>query len=273
MFLCETCSHNTRGAFLLSLEETSSSFYNQREPLDLTLGLRAELQSAAGMEHTEPTTADVAIAATSGAGALMYLFKVHQSPNGLRTTHKTTATLALALFTAQRNGMTPLGIKLSLALSLSSLGDYFLAIEDTETNFLRGLGSFLMAHLLYISMLAPKSSGYEMVTSDLFRTASFVILASTAPVLNYLMFWRVDPKLRIPILVYSAVIFVMFSSALCVEDSVVVRGAVLFTVSDCLLATDRFLLGPESKLARPMQYAVWVFYYLGQALLAIGLSE
>ena len=203
----------------------------------------------------------------------MYLFKAHQSPNGLRTAHKTTATLALAVFTAQRNGVTPAGITLSLALALSSLGDYFLAIEDTDANFLRGLGSFLVAHLLYISMLMPRTSGYEIVTSDLFRAASFVIMASTAPVLNYLMFWRVESKLRIPILAYSAVIFVMFSSALCVEDSVVVRGAVSFTVSDCLLATDRFLLGPKSKLARPMQYAVWVFYYLGQALLAVGLSE
>lgn len=209
------------------------------------------------------------ILAASLFQATYFLFNVRRPVGVLRTVSKSGATAFLAILTTRGNG----GALLPLALMLGSLGDYFLAGSDTNENFLRGLGSFLLAHVLYIKILLDNSSGRELLFSDSSRLAILVIFALLAPGLNYLILLRVTPDLRIPIAGYSAAIFGMLVAALCVEETRVTSGAVLFTLSDSLLATDRFLLPKGSKHAVWMQYGVWVFYYTGQLLLALGLSS
>lgn len=208
------------------------------------------------------------ILAVSVLCAVRFLFNVRQPLSASRTASKTIATVSLSLFALHCNGPT----LIPLSLGLAALGDYFLAISDTDSNFLRGLSSFLLAHLVYIKLLLSQSSGVELLLSWWPRLALLLLMSLVAPTLNYLMFTRVARKLRIPVAVYSVAIFAMFVSALCVKDAKVTSGAILFTFSDAILATDRFLLPRGSEHAAWMQYAVWVLYYLGQLLLTLGLS-
>lgn len=206
--------------------------------------------------------------ATSVACAVLFVLEVRQPPTAYRTTSKTASTACLALFALQTNGATPL----ALSLGLSALGDYFLAITDTNTNFLRGLSSFLLAHLLYVKILCSKSAGVELLLSSSSRQAILLVMAVVAPGLNYIMFARVASGLRVPVMVYSIAISAMFVSSLCVEKQSVTSGALLFTLSDSFLAIDRFVLPRDSKHATWMQYAVWILYYMGQLLLTLSLS-
>lgn len=215
-----------------------------------------------------PMVFEQVLLATSVLHSMVFFANVRRPQSKLRTLAKTNATASLALFAAHRDGVGAL----PLALALGSLGDYFLAIRDTDENFLRGLGSFLLAHLLYIKMLLDKTSGPTLLFSQSHRLLALSAMSLLAPGINYLIISRIVPGLRIPVVVYSVVIFGMFAAALCVEEPQVTSGAILFTLSDSILATDRFLLSPESKHAAWMQYAVWALYYMGQLLLALGLS-
>ncbi|KAL2174442.1 YhhN-like protein [Thermothelomyces heterothallicus CBS 202.75] len=82
---------------------------------------------------------------------------------------------------------------------------------------------------------------------------------------------RIDQGLRPPVVLYSLTILVMALTALTVDSSRVVAGSLMFSASDAILATDRFLVSQASSHRAWMQPAVWVLYYFGQLLIAVGL--
>jgi uncharacterized membrane protein YhhN len=65
-------------------------------------------------------------------------------------------------------------------------------------------------------------------------------------------------------------IFVMAITALMLDSNQVILGAVMFCSSDSILAAERFLVSPTSFHRSWMRYAVWVLYYGGQLLIALG---
>ncbi len=76
--------------------------------------------------------------------------------------------------------------------------------------------------------------------------------------------------LAVPVALYVVAITVMATSSIGArfESYSIPFGAVLFVVSDAILATDRF------RAAVPLRdYAVWCTYYAGQFLIATGSAK
>ena len=216
------------------------------------------------LQHVEPL--DAALLATSITSALLYLINVRSQPSTSRMLSKTSSTALLAILAARRFSPTS---PLVPALALGSLGDAFLAWPGEE-NFLRGLSSFLVAHLFYIALFSQAGGGLGAIRAESWRqgVAGFMLLL--APVMGSLLVPRVAAKLKVPIMVYSTVILGMVFAVLTVKDDVVVLGAVMFAVSDSVLATDEFLVPEGSVHHGWMQYTVWILYYTGQLLIALG---
>ena len=75
-----------------------------------------------------------------------------------------------------------------------------------------------------------------------------------------------DRALRVPVAVYSLAIASMVASAIASASTVAIVGAVLFLVSDMLIAWNRFV---DSRPWAPL--AIIVTYHLGQLGLATAL--
>lgn len=217
----------------------------------------------------ELTSPDNLILAVSLTCALLFWINVRNPPSLPRTAAKTASTALLSCLSAARRGPT----LLSLALALGATGDAFLAWSDGDAAFLGGLSSFLAAHVLYIKLFVEVGGDTSLLLAETWRTSLAVGMGLVAPGINVLLMPKISGKLRGPVAAYSAAIFLMFMSVLTVSNRQVVTGALLFTTSDVILASDRFLLSPQSAHRPWMQYAVWGLYYSGQLLIALGLAE
>lgn len=199
------------------------------------------------------------------AAAAIYLFAL-ESPQSLRrTVIKTLAVGLLAVLALLQNGP----MLLVLALIFSALGDALLSRRGDHW-FLAGLASFLAAHAFYISLFAASGGGTEPVLPDGWRAMIAIVMALFALAMVALLWPRVPPKMRLPIMVYAAAIFVMGLSALTMNSGMIVAGAILFMISDGILATERFLVPAVSRHRAWMHPAVWITYYGGQLLIVLG---
>lgn len=152
---------------------------------------------------------------------------------------------------------------IAAGLLLSMVGDLFLGLP--RDRFVAGLGSFLVAHLLYIGAFTARS-GWQWALPAL-----GVALAYGALMLALLL-PRVQGTLRVAVALYMAVILVMGWQAAGLWQGVgdrasafALAGALAFIVSDSVLAWDRF--------RRPLAVgapAVMITYYLAQWLLALS---
>jgi len=147
-------------------------------------------------------------------------------------------------------------------LSFSLLGD--IALMFPEKWFTAGLIAFLAAHVFYI--LAFKPGPGHHVSTGLFLPFVFYGL---------LMFFILAPglgKLKLPVLVYVAAITIMagFAAGRFVDRGglrplLAFVGAVLFLVSDSVLAYDRF-----AKKIRVAQIIILGTYFPAQLLIALS---
>ncbi|KAJ6442496.1 YhhN-like protein [Purpureocillium lavendulum] len=219
-----------------------------------------------GVELQRLLAADAVILVASVGAALLYAILLRATPSNSRMLSKAASTALLALFAAVRGD----AWLLVPALGLGSLGDAFLAWPG-EKAFLRGLGSFLVAHLFYIALFVQIGGGREQIFAESWRKGLATSMLALAPVMSVMLVPRVPSALRVPIIVYSSVILVMVLCVLTIENSQVVTGAVLFALSDTILSTDEFLVPADSPVRPVLQYSVWVLYYSGQLLIASGL--
>jgi uncharacterized membrane protein YhhN len=159
---------------------------------------------------------------------------------------------------------------LLLAMVLSLAGDVLLMWEDY---FLSGLVAFMLAHILYI--FAYRQHRHEETENALAglqraRLAFPIILGGTGLIV---VLYPVLGGLRMPVIIYGAVLTLMALSALFrygltspASFWMVFGGAVLFMISDSLLAVNRFLT-PLSQAATYIMAA----YILAQFLIVKGL--
>ncbi len=146
-------------------------------------------------------------------------------------------------------------------LIFSLLGDLFLLYPDRYFN--NGLYSFLIAHILYILAFNQNVNSYYSVIA-------LPILIYMAVVLKYLL-----PRLggmKYPVIIYMLVISAMvysawnnsiyFSNGL----SLILTGAVLFAISDTVLAFNKFY--KKFKLAEPIILST---YFIAQLLFALSI--
>mgnify|MGYP001589283833 CR=1 FL=1 len=148
-------------------------------------------------------------------------------------------------------------------LFFSLLGD--IALMFAEKWFTAGLVAFLTAHVFYI--LAFKPGWGHSISAGIF--IPFILY-------GLLMFFILAPKLgpmKLPVLVYITAITIMagFAAGRFVDRGgtrplLAFAGAVLFLVSDSVLAYDRF-----AKKIGPAQAIILGTYFPAQLLIALSI--
>ncbi|MCT4559719.1 MAG: lysoplasmalogenase [Pelagimonas sp.] len=187
----------------------------------------------------------------SAVSALAYgLMLVEAQPSLHRSIVKTlpVGLLSLAALWAGAWGV-------ALALALCAAGDWFLSF-DGEPAFLAGLIAFALGHV-----------GFIVVKLPLWQDIPWGAIAALGAVAISTRFWLLPytGKLKLPVAVYVVLISGMGVMAWAQEDWLIRLGATSFVLSDCLLALGLFRSAPHTS--RPL----WVFYWLGQAGLFLGL--
>lgn len=156
---------------------------------------------------------------------------------------------------------------ISWGLVFSWIGDVLLMFEGKDPLFfMGGLGAFLTTHVLYIFAFktAVTDSSKSIFKTRILAIFPFVLIGG-------FMYYSLYPNLgdlKIPVFVYTAVIATMVIFALNRIGSVnmasfrlVYYGAIIFMVSDLLLAINKFL--------SPIEHAG--VYIMGTYILAQGL--
>lgn len=202
----------------------------------------------------------------SCAAALLYGTMAGAPPRLARSAVKTLAVALLAVLAGMSGGP----LLLVVALTLSALGDLFLS-RDGDRPFLAGLASFLAAHLAYIALFAILGGGFATLAMAPSRAVAAIAAILLGLGMLALLMRRVGPELRLPVTAYVVAILAMVITALTLDAPLVIAGALLFMLSDALLATEKFLLPAISLHREWMRYAVWGLYYLGQMAITLGL--
>ena len=142
-------------------------------------------------------------------------------------------------------------------------GDVALMFQP-KSAFLMGLVSFLIGHVVYTAAFIYYN---QIWTQNYIVTGIIVVLG----VLIYAYLYSGLTGMKIPVLFYMLVISVMLNSAITTfyseffnvfQASALTTGALLFYISDVILAVNRF--------KKPLRYNRFslVFYYSGQFLIA-----
>lgn len=157
--------------------------------------------------------------------------------------------------------------QITLALLFSAVGDYF----GSCGNFLAQMGSFALAHVMYIvyfidryftkverdRKLTPKMKGYLAMVV-------FCTLALLTVVCSRIVPAAEPGIIRTGVTVYACLISTMMLLALLQRSSLFALGAVIFVFSDFILAWNIFV-----EPVPYSQYLIMVPYFLAQWLLFI----
>ena len=154
------------------------------------------------------------------------------------------------------------------AIILSLAGDVFLMLPesamDPELSFVAGLGSFLVAHVLYVvgMVLLGVSGGWLVI-----GTVAAVLVIVTVGRRVIAGARATDRRLFAPVMAYVVVIAVMIATSFGTGIIVGIVGALLFGFSDSVIGWTRFLREfPHSRVV------VMVTYHLGQVGLVLALA-
>jgi uncharacterized membrane protein YhhN len=209
-----------------------------------------------------------ALAALGLAAAVAYgVYFLRRPPTWLRAGVKTLAIGAPAAGFIIAGAPFPL----VLALVASALGDFFLAF-DKKWVLPLGILSFLIAQLVYFVIFtaiwffsgdnSPLWPRYLAMGALIATTIAFLIWM--APRLGWMAFGVVP---------YSIAITGMAAMAMWLpwDGWPAMVGAVLFVVSDFVLATELFRLPQDASVQRVTAPVVWWTYVAAQALIVAGI--
>jgi len=148
------------------------------------------------------------------------------------------------------------------ALAFCIAGDVFLMLPRDA--FVPGLASFAVAQILFtISFATGETSGSRLVVGVVVAGLAAVVLAR-----RFVGAMRSSGhgELVVPVVVYVVVISAMAVAAIAGGSAVAIAGAVVFMVSDSLIAESRFVR------ARPWHpVGIMVTYYVALTGLVLGL--
>ena len=155
------------------------------------------------------------------------------------------------------------GYLIIAGLVFSLLGDIFLMLPKDK--FVQGLASFLMAHIFYIVAF---SSGF----------GPFLEIGYLIPAVIYtsVFLWILLPKtgkMKIPVLIYALVLMIFLWQALGrfyylgnQASLFIIIGAVLFVISDTILAYSKFV-----KNIRMSATLIHTTYWGAQVFIALSI--
>jgi len=181
--------------------------------------------------------------------------------------------LGVWYFQSTASGRTVTHKLLLVAFAFSWAGDVFL-MNKNEIFFLLGLVSFLITHILYI--LGFRKEIILVPGKSLLRRNPLVAIPVLLLFAGLLMlvFNRIEPEMKIPVVVYASVITTMVTVALnrygkvsAKSFQLVSSGALLFMLSDSLIALNKFYFGDGLWKA---SFWIMLLYIVGQYLIARG---
>ena len=176
--------------------------------------------------------------------------------------------ISLFLIVAWKTKLKQLIFKiLSLGIIASLGGDVLLLFADkTPGFFLAGLGSFLLAHIAYILVFGKLRKGQTgwLRRKPLWALAPLAFLG----VVWYVLLPHVPGDFFIPVLVYSLVIVGMLLMAIHLGNTWIIIGAILFVLSDTMIAFNKFY--EPIPMAR-----IWIMatYISGQGFIIWGVLK
>ncbi|WP_298569482.1 lysoplasmalogenase [uncultured Aliiroseovarius sp.] len=195
--------------------------------------------------------------------AAAYLPLTSASASWSRSIIKTVPVLAFS-FAAYAGGVGPF---LVAALFLSALGDFGLS-RDGDGPFLYGLSAFALAHLVYILHFMSVSNAPLW---DAFSSAPVAAIILVALMVSTELWLATHTgHLQWPVRIYVVIIGAMGLAALTLPFGWMVIGAVLFIVSDVILAINLFRMSDTHHHRMKAGYAVWTLYVAGQVLILWG---
>jgi len=197
--------------------------------------------------------------------AYMVMRGVQPFPGSVVIKALSMAPLAVIAFRVLRriDRTTPDALILAAALMLSCAGDVFLHLSFRRY-FVHALVAFLLAHVTYV-VLFVRNRPRPLRPSTGQLILAFVVLVYGLLMCSWL--WTGLGRLAGPALAYAVAITAMVLSTILAGFSrpFVWIGALLFLISDSLIATGRFMVTiPLIGLL------IWPTYYLGQYGIAIG---
>lgn len=151
---------------------------------------------------------------------------------------------------------------ITAGLAASWLGDFALSFSGQRA-FLTGLVSFTLAHLLYVAGFFARS-GMDVVAI----VVAGIVMAITATAILRWLSPFVPDELMLPVTVYIGIITVMvvtsFGTSGAMPDPRIPMAAVLFMISDVLVAKHQFV-----SPTRWNRIVGLPTYYAAQSLFAI----
>jgi alkenylglycerophosphocholine hydrolase len=192
------------------------------------------------------------------ASFIAYMATLQYRPYPFSYVVKIIPILSLALF-ALINIEHKKRIFIVAALLFSAVGDVILAMDGSGL-FIYGLGSFAIAHCLYIVTFFEHP---EWNRGKSFFIYLFIFYGLSVA---YIFIPRLG-NMIIPVLVYMILITFMGISAAAGRKNhyIIIAGAVLFMISDSLIAVNMFLVKiPHSS------YWIMATYFPAQFLITLG---
>jgi alkenylglycerophosphocholine/alkenylglycerophosphoethanolamine hydrolase len=200
-------------------------------------------------------TARRVLAALAVVAAILYLATLAVEAPALRLLTKPVPALALAalVLSGRRDGY---AAALTTGLVLSALGDVLLEVPG---HFVAGLATFLCAHLVYTAAFVREERRLRIGRALPFALWLLGAFVWIRPGLG---------EMTVPVVVYMLAIgTMMWRAAARWADhpgaTAALAGAVLFGVSDTLIAIDRFRVPLPGA-----PYAIILLYWAGQAGIA-----
>lgn len=196
----------------------------------------------------------------------------------LHTVCKPALMIALGLYywASQRSHQLPVSGVVVLAIVFSCAGDVFLMFQSANPIFfMLGLGAFLVAHVFYIFTYKQHQHGDDSHALQGLQKVRFGFPIVFAGIGLVTILYGNLGELKIPVIVYAAVLTFMVLTALyrfgktnASSFALVFAGAILFMMSDSLIAINKFM--------EPLPldgFWVMITYISAQFLIVTGLLK
>lgn len=159
-------------------------------------------------------------------------------------------------------------------LLFSWIGDVILLFADmAEIYFILGLVSFLISHVTYCILFTKQLKSEKIKNKSVFGIGSILIALYLIGMLALLLPTLGD--LKIPVIVYAAVISTMllfaFNGFLTWKSPgnlFVLLGAIVFVISDSILAVNKFYSPIEKS-----SFIIMFTYLVAQYLIVVGILK
>jgi uncharacterized membrane protein YhhN len=207
------------------------------------------------------------------------LFDIREIPYGIWTFKPLLMPVLMFWYYKETKLATSFDKIILASLFFSWWGDNFLMPEifKTDINFLLGLASFLIAHVLYIlAFLTTNIEGPSLIKKKPYFIIPFVIYGAFLLKTLFTANLKGFAEMSIPVIVYATVIMLMVISAINRYGKVlpssfkwVLIGALMFMASDSFIALSKFtnLFEENQGAARLL---IMPLYILGQYLIVKG---